>query len=64
MILHYIYNEAETEKGANRILYPWYVWAIISNNITGAWFDPPSKPLPTPPRAWLGDEKSVRWGGI
>ena len=42
----FCHNEAETEKSANRILYPWYVWAIISNNIAGAWFDPPSKPPP------------------
>ena len=37
-------EEAETEKSAKQILYPWYVWAINSNNIMAAWFDPPSKP--------------------
>jgi hypothetical protein len=28
------------------ILYPWHVQTIISNNITGAWFDPPTIPPP------------------
>ncbi len=42
--------------------------AIISNNIVAAWFDSPSNPAPPPspslpPRAWLGDEKSVSWSG-
>ena len=58
----FCHNKAETEKTASNILFPWHVQTIISNNITGAWFDPPTipPPPPLPLRVWLGGEASVR----